>query len=102
MVFVRFQPEDPLISKKHKTLEPVITEDRIIAATDLDLVITPLLGFNADFFRLGRGAGFYDSVFTFKKSGAYRPYLLGIGYQIQLLDFEPNDWDVPMDNIIMA
>ena len=102
MVFVEFQPNDLLISKKYQVLEPSIIEDRIIAATDLDLVIIPLLGFNTNFFRLGRGIGYYDRAFAFKKLGAQKPYLLGIGHQTQLLNFEPNDWDVPMDSVMAA
>ena len=102
MVFASFQPNDQLISKKYNILEPMMVNDRTIDTMDLDLVIVPLLGFNANFFRLGRGVGYYDRAFAFRRFGGQKPYLLGIGYQAQLLNFAPSDWDIPMDNIMVA
>ena len=99
--FVKFQKQDKLIKTKYKILEPKIILNKIIAPQDLDLVIIPLLGFNNNLFRLGRGAGCYDRTFEFKKQDHQKnPHLLGIGYNLQHIEFEPKPWDVAMNEII--
>lgn len=98
--FVKFNKHDKLIPGKYKTQEPEIDPKKIIAVQTLDLVIVPLLGFTADYFRLGRGAGCYDRTFEFKKQNPkVGPYLLGIGYNWQCTVFKSKPWDVPMDNV---
>ena len=78
--------------------------EKIISPTNLDLVIAPLIGFNNKRFRLGRGAGCYDTTFEFKRyiKNPSKPYLLGIGHKCQYVEFDPNPWDVVMDEIITA
>lgn len=101
LCFVKFQPSDKLISPHNKFLEPKIINENIISQKDLDLVIVPLLGFNNSNFRLGQGLGYYDRTFAFKKIlPKSKPYLIGIGYKWQLVNFKSNDWDIPMDDII--
>jgi len=92
LCFVKFMPNDPLLK----------VNEKIISPKNLDLVIVPLIGFNSDNFRLGRGAGCYDITFEFKLhiKNLSKPYLLGIGYKWQHIKFEPNLWDVAMDEII--
>jgi len=103
LCFVRFMTNDRLLKiKKYKTLEPEVTPEKIIAPEDLDLVIVPLMGFTSTCFRLGRGAGCYDRTFAFKKhtKSPIKPYLLGVGYKFQQIEFEPNPWDIAMDEIV--
>ena len=92
LCFVKFMPNDSLLK----------VNEKIISPKNLDLVIVPLIGFNSDNFRLGRGAGCYDITFEFKLhiKNLSKPYLLGIGYKWQHIKFEPNLWDVAMDEII--
>jgi 5-formyltetrahydrofolate cyclo-ligase len=99
--FVRFFEHDKLEIKEYKILEPkIFPATKIIAPQNLDLVIVPLLGFNNNHFRLGRGAGCYDRTFVFKRQNLkIKPYLLGVGYKWQRIEFEPNTWDVAMNEI---
>jgi 5-formyltetrahydrofolate cyclo-ligase len=61
------------------------------AARWLDLVLVPLVGFDADGNRLGMGAGYYDRHFTFlRQRGAWRrPLLLGLAFDLQRVDRLP-------------
>ncbi len=102
LCFVKFVAGDKLVSAtRFKVLFPEIVPEKLIAPEALDLAIVPLLGFTQTGFRLGRGAGCYDRTFAFKKEQPLSsPYLLGVGYKCQQIDFVPRLWDVAMDEII--
>ena len=66
----------------------------------LDLVLAPLVGFDARGYRLGRGGGFYDRCFAFRGRRQHKPALLGIAYSLQQAEEVPTAaWDVPLDAI---
>lgn len=99
--FIEFQEHDQLITSEYNIQEPKFSIEKVIAPQNLDLVIVPLLGFNCDNFRLGRGAGCYDRTFAFKlQQLKTKPYLLGIGYNWQQIEFEQKPWDIAMNEII--
>jgi 5-formyltetrahydrofolate cyclo-ligase len=60
---------------------------RVIGARWLDLVLVPLVGFDASGMRLGMGAGFYDRAFAYRHwRRAWRgPRLVGVAYAFQQL-----------------
>ena len=71
-------------------------------ARQLDVVLLPLLAFDARGNRLGTGGGFYDTTFSFlrERGQAARPLLVGIGYAFQQVEsLPPQDWDVPLDYV---
>ncbi len=101
MRFVQCQPNSRL--KKNRFGIPEPQSGTILPAQRLDLVITPLLGFDAEGNRLGMGGGYYDRTFAFRKKPRrlQRPFLLGLAFdcqQIDTLDVQP--WDVPLDGIL--
>ena len=99
--FVAYQSEDPLILNPLGFLEPDPHNHPCIALCDLDLLLIPLLAFDAHGQRLGRGAGYYDHTLTSCPQGSRRPYLLGLGYACQSMDRLPTDpWDRPLDGIL--
>jgi 5-formyltetrahydrofolate cyclo-ligase len=101
--FIKFNEHDELISLKYKIPQPKIDHKKTLTPQDLDLAIVPLVGFNDDLFRLGRGAGYYDRAFEFKiKKNESKPYLLGVGYEWQRVDFKSKPWDVAMDEICIG
>lgn len=72
-------------------------------AKDLDLVLLPLVAFDAYCNRLGRGAGYYDRTFAFlnPRHSAKKPFLLGLGYEFQKIPpVKLEKWDVPLDMVI--
>lgn len=106
LIFVKYNNGDELITNKFGILEPVFSNDNIqniVLANELDLVIAPLVAFDNSNNRLGMGCGFYDRTFAFKQNAPKntKPFLLGIGYEIQRIEnIKPNKFDIKMDLII--
>ncbi|MCJ8163887.1 5-formyltetrahydrofolate cyclo-ligase [Pontibacter sp. E15-1] len=91
------------------TDEAVLVENRwgipepqraqIIHATEVDLVLVPLLAFDLAGHRVGYGKGFYDRFLA-----DCRPDVLKIGLSLEppiafIADFDP--YDVPLDAVVM-
>ena len=65
---------------------------------DIDLVVTPALGFDKEGNRLGRGGSYYDRFFANAELKAAR---CGLGFAEQLVDSIPvTDHDEPVDIIV--
>jgi len=101
MTFVRWEEGDPMTNNRYGIPEPAGRHDDIRDAGSLDLVIVPLLGFDARGIRLGNGAGYYDRAFAFKRTRPYhRPRLAGYAFAAQeCTRLEAAPWDVPLDLI---
>lgn len=52
-----------LVDSKYGTKAPPAT-NKLVKASELDMVIVPALAFNKDLYRLGRGGGYYDRLLT--------------------------------------
>lgn len=103
LAFIHFQANDPLEPNRYNIPEPVATPHNLLAADALDLVLLPLVGFDAKGNRLGMGAGYYDRTFAFlqKMSRPAKPYLAGLAYELQKIDtLVPENWDVKLDCVI--
>lgn len=61
-----------------------------------DLIIVPVIGFNAGRQRLGFGGGFYDRFLA----GQTRALKAGLAYDFGLCEFEPESHDIPLDVIV--
>ena len=101
--FVPWTPDTPMQFNRFNIPEPVFDSSTICKAQWLDIVITPLLGFDEKCHRLGMGGGFYDRTLgrTRKGSQTDKPYLLGLAHDIQrceTLTAEP--WDVSLNSVI--
>jgi len=60
-----------------------------------DVVLLPMNGWDAQGYRLGYGAGFFDRTLA---SLTKRPVTIGVSYELARLDtIEPQAWDIPMD-----
>ncbi|MDT1883830.1 5-formyltetrahydrofolate cyclo-ligase, partial [Acinetobacter baumannii] len=76
--------------------------DRLGVAVPSDLrmverppaLLVPCLGFNAQGYRVGYGGGFYDRTLA----PAPRPATVGIAYACQLVAFDGDVHDVPLDS----
>ncbi len=74
-----------------------------IAARWLDLVLLPLVGFDARGMRLGMGGGYYDRTFAYRNRHiAWRgPRLVGVAYSFQQVPSIDRQWhDVPLDAVV--
>lgn len=73
-----------------------------IPATDLEIlpqtVIAPIVGFDADLYRLGYGGGFFDRTLAARKKPAE---VIGVGFAMfQLPSIKPQSHDIPMGRIV--
>lgn len=63
---------------------------------DYDIIFVPLYGFNDDNFRLGHGSGWYDRFLAHES----RTLKVGVGFEINRINFETDFYDIAMDKII--
>jgi 5-formyltetrahydrofolate cyclo-ligase len=72
---------------------------RRLAAAGIDMVVMPLVAFDARGNRLGMGAGYYDRALAACRR---RPVLVGAAFSFQQAsaDLPAQPWDVPVDLVI--
>ncbi|MET4693027.1 5-formyltetrahydrofolate cyclo-ligase [Endozoicomonas lisbonensis] len=100
MHFQRYTPETVLLPNRFNIPEPVLDLSLCIPATELDLVLMPLTGFDESGGRLGMGGGFYDRTFAFVKT-ADKPVLVGLAHECQKVESIPvAEWDVLMSWVV--
>ena len=101
MVFAQFRRGDALQHNRFGIAEPT-PQASSIAATELDLVLMPLVGFDLRGNRLGMGGGFYDRTLAYKRQiPDARPCLIGLAHECQRVATLPADkWDIGLDGVI--
>lgn len=103
LLFAQWQPGDRLAKNRFGIPEPILRGARLLPARRLDLVITPLLAFDAQCHRIGMGGGYYDRSFGFlhRRSHWCRPRLIGLAYAFQQVPpITPSPWDVRLDKVV--
>ncbi len=93
MTFRRWSPSDPLEADAAGCPAPL----PLAEVVDPDLILTPLLAFDAFGGRLGQGGGYYDRTF------AARPNVIriGFGYAGQAVERLPMEsHDVPLHGVL--
>jgi 5-formyltetrahydrofolate cyclo-ligase len=97
MSFRPFNVDTPLVTNRFGIPEPKFPDGGRMAK-EMDLVITPLVGFDLAGNRLGMGAGFYDRTFGFlRHMQKPHPLLVGYAYEFQKVPaLSAESWDVPL------
>ncbi len=101
--FARYRPDTSLVSNRFGIPEPETVHRQRVAPHALDLVLTPLVGFDDRGNRLGMGGGFYDRSFAFlrRRRSWCKPRLVGLAYDFQQLPQLPaKPWDVPLTAVV--
>jgi len=102
LVFVEYKPGDPLFLNRYGIYEPQLRKEKQIVPWMLNLVLVPLLSFDTQGHRLGRGQGYYDRTFDFIKthSKPLHPKLIGLAYDFQQREQLPaGEWDIVLSGI---
>lgn len=95
--FAPWRAGEALVANRFGIPEPVAPP---LPADAMDLIVTPLVGFDAAGHRLGMGGGWYDRTLAFRRSAAAPPWLVGAGFSVQREDaLAVEDWDVPLDAV---
>lgn len=99
LLFLRYQPDTPLIRNRLKILQPALDVTQIILPSELDIILTPLVAFDSCGQRLGMGGGFYDRTLQHWQQNG--PYPIGLAHNCQQVERLPvEEWDVPLPEII--
>lgn len=95
-------PSQKMRVNRYRLPEPDVDESEMLAPAALDLVLAPLVVFDAACNRIGMGGGFYDRSFSFRKNrAADKPVLIGVAHELQRVErIVPEDWDVRLDMVV--
>ena len=81
--FAPWKPGDALVTNRHGIPEPALDPNDALEARQMNLVVLPLVGFDAGCQRLGMGGGWYDRSFAFRHAQAAPPWLVGAAFDVQ-------------------
>jgi 5-formyltetrahydrofolate cyclo-ligase len=100
---LRFAPwrfGDALVTNRYGIPEPDVAPASLLDATDLAMIVLPLVGFDAQGRRLGMGGGWYDRTLAFRLASPAPPFLVGAAFDEQRIDaLDAAPWDVPLDAV---
>lgn len=100
--FAPYRPDTPLRDNQFRILEPALPWHAMRPAAAIDLMLTPLVAFDAAGNRLGMGGGFYDRTLAYLQHRRYwrKPLLIGTAYEFQKVAMLPHAaWDVPLHGV---
>ncbi len=98
--FAPWKPGAPLSTNRHGIPEPDVPEAELLRPEQLDLVVAPLVAFDAAGHRLGMGGGWYDRSFAARLDRPAPPHLVGAAFSVQQADaIRPEAWDIPLDAV---
>jgi 5-formyltetrahydrofolate cyclo-ligase len=103
MVFQRVRPGEKFKPNRFRIPEPHIDARRQRKIWTLDLVLMPLVGFDAEGGRLGMGGGFYDRSLAYlaRRKNWRKPILLGLAHECQKVGkLAVASWDVPLTGTV--
>ncbi len=101
--FAPYRSTDRLLENRFGIPEPDLSWRYMRSPWSLDMVLMPLVGFDANCNRIGMGGGYYDRTFSYRQRHRVwrRPRLIGTAFELQQLEQIPVDhWDVPLDGVI--
>lgn len=94
---------DSLVPNRFAIPEPMPQRRPPHHAWQLDLLLVPLVAFDACGNRLGMGGGYYDRTLAYLRDRSHwrRPRIFGLAHALQRVDALPkNAWDIPVDGVI--
>ena len=98
--FAPWRAGAPLVTNRFGIPEPDIDPDDALPASEMAMLVLPLVGFDARAARLGMGGGWYDRSLAFRHARPAPPWLVGAGFAVQQVDALPVEaWDVRLDAV---
>jgi 5-formyltetrahydrofolate cyclo-ligase len=101
--FAPYTDATPLALNRFGIPEPMTAARHWVRAQELDLILMPLVAFDAHGNRLGMGGGFYDKSLAFlrNRSRWHKPHLIGLAHDFQRVEqLETFAWDVPLQGVV--
>ena len=103
LYFAPYEENTRFRNNRFNIAEPICRPSDWIKASQLDLLLLPLVAFDTKGNRIGMGGGFYDRTLAYLRHRQFwkKPTLLGLAHEIQKVgQLEAQDWDIPLDGII--
>jgi len=89
----------PLTANRFGIAEPDLAAPQLLPASQLDIIVVPLVAFDGYGNRLGMGGGFYDRSLTNCRD--YSPLLIGYGHSFQQVNQLPvQPWDKKLHAVV--
>ena len=99
LLFLHYHPSSDLVVNRLKIREPKLDVRDVLPLCRLDVLVTPLVAFDAAGQRLGMGGGFYDR--TLQNWRQHRLQPVGYAHDCQQVDALPTEqWDIPLPAVI--
>jgi len=100
MHFARYYQTTQLVPNRFGIPEPHSWQQ--CPVQQLDLLLLPLVGFDARGNRLGMGGGFYDTTLhSLLDRPLPRPAIIGLAHHCQqVTQLQSDSWDIPLDAVI--
>ncbi|WP_268236922.1 5-formyltetrahydrofolate cyclo-ligase [Luteimonas terricola] len=99
--FAPWRAGEAVEANRYGIPEPVVAPEALLDPSALDLIVVPLVGFDARCHRLGMGGGWYDRSFAFRHLQPAPPRLVGAAFAFQQVagELPSEDWDVQLDAV---
>lgn len=99
LLFLHYHPSSELVVNRLNIREPKLDVRDVLPLSQLDVLVTPLVAFDAAGQRLGMGGGFYDR--TLQNWRQHRLQRVGYAHDCQQVDALPTEqWDIPLPAVI--
>jgi len=100
LLFQRYDADTPLVKNRLRIDEPKLDATRLLPVARLDIMLTPLVAFDARGQRLGMGGGFYDRTLRhWRRDAGFYP--IGLAHDCQQVPQVPEEpWDIPLPEIV--
>jgi 5-formyltetrahydrofolate cyclo-ligase len=103
LYFALYEENTRFRHNRFNIAEPICQPSEWIKASQLDLLLLPLVAFDPYGNRVGMGGGFYDRTLAYLRHRRLwkKPVLMGLAHETQKVDqLESQSWDIPLDYII--
>jgi len=103
LYFAPYEKDSKLKFNRFNILEPVCQPSEWKTASQLDLLLLPLVAFDTRGNRIGMGGGYYDRTLAYLRHRQFwkKPTLVGLAHEIQKAgQLDKQSWDIPLNFIV--
>ncbi|MCV2883463.1 5-formyltetrahydrofolate cyclo-ligase [Aestuariibacter sp. AA17] len=101
LLFLNYHHNTLMKANHYGIAEPKLACTDVIPLANIDLILAPLVAFDAEGNRLGMGGGFYDRTLAPINRNSLNTQVVGVAHKCQQADHLPSEhWDIPLAKII--